>query len=52
MNISDRLTELMSSYRREAHKRKRVKAHLAATVMQVAALEAGLQAMCFLYQRK
>lgn len=49
MNISDRLNELMLSYRREARKCLRGKAYLAATVMQVAAFEAGLQAMCFLY---
>jgi|SRR5271156_3817716 hypothetical protein len=49
MNISDRLSELMASYRREARKCERGKAYLAATVMQVAALEAGLQAMCFIY---
>lgn len=49
MNISDRLSALMSSYRREARKCTRGKAYLAATVMEVAALEAGLQGMCFLY---
>lgn len=49
MNISDRLNELMLSYRREARKCLRGKAYLAATVMQVAAFEAGLLAMCFLY---
>ena len=49
MNISERLDELMLSYRREARRCLRAKAYLAATVMQVAAFEAGLQAMCFLY---
>ena len=49
MNNSDRLNELMVSYRREARRCLRAKAYLAATVMQVAAFEAGLQAMCFLY---
>ena len=49
MNISDRLNELMLSYRRDARRCLRAKAYLAATVMQVAAFEAGLQAMCFLY---
>ncbi|MFI5092977.1 MAG: hypothetical protein ACHQIK_06010 [Candidatus Acidiferrales bacterium] len=49
MNISDRLNELMLSYRREARRCLRAKAYHAATVMQVAAFEAGLQAMCFLY---
>ena len=49
MNISDRLNELMLSYRREARRCLRAKSYLAATVMQVSAFEAGLQAMCFLY---
>lgn len=49
MNNSDRLNELMLSYRREARRCLRAKAYLAATVMQVATFEAGLQAMCFLY---
>jgi hypothetical protein len=49
MNISDRINELMLSYRREARRCLRGKAYLAATVMQVAAFEAGLQAVCFLY---
>jgi hypothetical protein len=52
MNISDRLNELMLSYRREARKCLRGKAYLAAMVMQVAAFEAGLQAMCFLYSEQ
>jgi len=39
----------MASYLHEARKCTRGKAYLAATVMQVAALEAGLQAMCFIY---
>ncbi len=49
MNISDRLNELMLSYRREAHRCLRAKAFLAATIIQASAFEAGLQAMCFLY---
>lgn len=49
MIISDRLNELMLSYRREARRCLKAKSYLAATVMQVAAFEAGLQAMCFLY---
>jgi hypothetical protein len=49
MSHSDRLNELMLSYRREARRCLRAKAYLAATVMQVSAFEAGLQAMCFLY---
>jgi hypothetical protein len=49
MNASDRLGKLMLSYRREARRCRRAKAYLAATIMQVSAFEAGLQAMCFLY---
>jgi hypothetical protein len=49
VNNSDRLNELMLSYRREARRCLRTKAYLAATAMQVSAFEAGLQAMCFLY---
>ncbi len=49
MGTSDRLTELMVLYRREARRCERNRAYLAATVMEVAAFEAGLQAMCFLY---
>jgi hypothetical protein len=49
MKISERLTELMGVYDREARKCTKGKAYLAATVMRVAAFEAGLQAMCFLY---
>jgi len=49
MTTSERLNELMLSYRREAKRCVRAKAYLAATVMQVSAFEAGLQAMCFLY---
>ena len=39
----------MASYRHETRKCTRGKAYLAATVMQVAALETGLQGMCFIY---
>jgi len=49
MNISDRLNNLATFYHREAGKCVRGKAYLAAVVMQMAALEAALQAMCFLY---
>ena len=52
MKISDRLNDLMLSYRQEARKCVRSRAYLAATVMQVAAFEAGLQAMCFLYPKE
>ncbi len=49
MNITDQLRELSVSYQHEARKCARGKAYLAATVMHVAAFEARLQAMCFLY---
>lgn len=49
MNISDRLIQLFDSYKREARRCLRGKAYLGAVVMEVAAFEAGLQAMCFLY---
>ena len=52
MTTSERLNELMVSYRREARRCIRAKAYLAATVMQVAAFEAGLQVMCFLYPKE
>ncbi|MGA2168771.1 MAG: hypothetical protein ABSG62_11210 [Terracidiphilus sp.] len=49
MTTLERLDELMLSYRREARRCIRAKAYLAATIMQVSAFEAGLQAMCLLY---
>lgn len=49
MHMSDRLVEIAQRYDREARKCARAGAWLAATVMQASALEAGLQAMCFLY---
>ncbi len=49
MNISDRLNELAKVYDSEARKCLRARAYLGASVMQVAAFEAGLQAMCFVY---
>jgi hypothetical protein len=49
VNISDRLMQLMGTYHREARRCVRARAYLAATVMQVAAFEAGLHAMCCLY---
>lgn len=49
MHISDRLIGIAHRYHREARKCKRGKAYLAASVMQVAALEAGLQTMCCLF---
>src|SRR5437667_6316789 len=47
--MSDRLAELATLYHREARKCSRGRAYLGASVMQVAAFEASLQAMCFLY---
>jgi hypothetical protein len=49
MDISDRLGKLATFYHREARKCSRGRAYLGASVMQVAALEAALQAMCFLF---
>jgi hypothetical protein len=49
MSISDRLSELARFYDREANKCVTARAYLAASIMQAAALEASLQAMCFLY---
>lgn len=49
LNIHDKLNGLMMAYHREARKCIRSKAYMAATVMHVAAFEAGLQLMCFSY---
>jgi hypothetical protein len=49
MYMSDRLTKLAKAYHDEAGRCLRGKAYLAACVMQGAALESLLQAMCFLY---
>jgi hypothetical protein len=49
MDISDRLGKLATFYHREAGRCSRARAYLGASVMQVAAFEAALQAMCFLY---
>jgi hypothetical protein len=49
MGLSDRLLELATSYHREARKCAKGRAYLAAVVMQVATLEAALQAMCTIY---
>jgi hypothetical protein len=49
MEISDRLGKLATFYHRRACKCSRARAYFAASVMQGAALEAALQAMCFLY---
>jgi len=50
--ISERLQKAARLYHREAGKCLRGKAFLAACVMQAAALEGLLQAMCFLYPRE
>jgi hypothetical protein len=50
MNISDRLGELAKYYHNEARKCAHGRAYLGATVFEMAALEAMLQAMCFIYQ--
>lgn len=49
MFISERLQRAARFYHREARKCLRGKAFLAACVMQAAALEGLLQAMCFIY---
>lgn len=49
MEISDRLGKLARFYDREAAKCIRGRAYLAACVMQGAALEAALYAICFVY---
>ncbi|HUI22580.1 MAG TPA: hypothetical protein VLZ74_16285 [Methylocella sp.] len=49
MHISDRLLELGTFYNREARRCVKSKSYLAAAIMQVSALEAALQAMCFMY---
>jgi hypothetical protein len=49
MYMSDRLIAAATLYHKEAGKCLRGKAYLAACVMQGAALEASLQAMCFIY---
>lgn len=49
MDINDRLINVINKYRREARKCEKAKAYLGASIMQAAALEASLQAMCFLY---
>jgi hypothetical protein len=52
MPISDRLSKLALFYHREAGRCTKGRAYLAACVMQGAALEASLQAMCFIYPLK
>lgn len=50
MHMSDRLTKSARAYHNEAGRCLRGKAYLAACVMQGAALEATLQAMCILHR--
>jgi hypothetical protein len=49
MIITDHLTELFRFYRSEARKCVQAKAYCAAIVMEAAALEAVLQALCLLF---
>ncbi len=49
LEISSRLGKLATFYHREARRCSRGRAYLGASVMEVAAIEAALQAMCFLY---
>jgi hypothetical protein len=49
MEISDRLSKLANYYHHEAERCARGQAYLGAAAMQVAAMEALLHAMCFLY---
>jgi hypothetical protein len=49
MFMSDRMIAAATLYHKEAGKCLRGKAYLAACVMQAAALEASLLAMCFIY---
>jgi hypothetical protein len=52
VEISDRLGKLAGFYDREAKKCLKGRAYLAACVMQGAALEAALHAMCFIYPQE
>lgn len=52
MEITDRLGKLANFYHREARKCIKGRSYLAACVMQGAAFEARLQAMCFLYSNE
>ena len=49
MHVADRLNEAATFYDKEARRCLKAKSYLAASIMQVSALEAALQAMCFLY---
>jgi hypothetical protein len=52
MHISDRLIEIATFYNSEARRCVKSRGYLAASIMQVSALEAALQAMCFLYPKE
>jgi hypothetical protein len=49
MYVSDRLLQIATFCNREARRCAKSKSYLAASIMQVSALEAALQAMCFVY---
>jgi len=49
MDTSDRLIEVTTFYVAEARRCAKSRAYLAASIMQAAALEAALQAMCCIY---
>ncbi len=49
MGIADRLIEIATFYNNEARRCVKSRSYLAASIMQASALEATLQAMCFLY---
>lgn len=51
MTISDRLSQLATFYNNEARRCVKSRSYLAASIMQASALEAALQAMCFLYAK-
>jgi hypothetical protein len=51
-DLSDRFAKVGILYRREAHKCARGKSYLAATILQVAALESMLHAMCLIYRHE
>ncbi len=52
MSVVDRLTNLIVLYKREARKCVSGRGYFGATVMEVSALEASLQALCFLYHKR
>lgn len=52
MEIVDRLSKLAGYYLQEARRCKKNRGFFAASVMEVAALEAVLQSMCFIYSNE